>query len=225
MLYLRHLSIGILSRAINRKTNHITVAKAASLVTIDASLQYWSKHSYSLRYIINYVSKRENDLRILQFFDIFTWRVPLQVIPFKHIQLLCVICWVINHSLSVSCKKINPRSWFDLLYNWPPNSDLLLNKSLLELIYFLIKTLQCAICYLLHIFSADNVIISCVGSCWWYIVREHISRAGSMVSVHWIRHMLSALRVSNLPCDVLLSWYFVLLFHINCKLPVNVLLS
>ena len=30
-------------------------------------------------------------------------------------------------------------SWFDLLYNWPPNSELLLNNSLLELIYFLIK--------------------------------------------------------------------------------------
>ena len=29
------------------------------------------------------------------------------------------------------------RSWFDLLYNWPPNSELLLNKSLLELIFFL----------------------------------------------------------------------------------------
>ena len=90
---------------------------------------------------------------------------------------------------------------------------------------YTIKTLQCAICYLLHTFSADNVIISCDGSCWWYIVREHISGAGSMVSVHWIRHMLFALRVSNLPCDVILSWYFVLLFHINCKLPVNVLLS
>ena len=31
---------------------------------------------------------------------------------------------------------------------------------------YTIKTLQCAICYLLHTFSADNVIISCVGSCW-----------------------------------------------------------
>ena len=28
------------------------------------------------------------------------------------------------------------RSWFDLLYNWPPNSELL-NNSLLELVYFL----------------------------------------------------------------------------------------
>ena len=30
------------------------------------------------------------------------------------------------------------RSWFDLLYNWHPNSELLYNNSLLELIYFLI---------------------------------------------------------------------------------------
>ena len=41
-----------------------------------------------------------------------------------------------NNSLSVSCAKINhtaARSWFDLLYNWPPNSELLHNNSLLEL--------------------------------------------------------------------------------------------
>ena len=30
-----------------RETNHITVAKVACLVTMDASLQYWSKHSYT----------------------------------------------------------------------------------------------------------------------------------------------------------------------------------
>ena len=30
------------------------------------------------------------------------------------------------------------RSWFDLLYNWPTNSELLFNNSLLELTYFLI---------------------------------------------------------------------------------------
>ena len=29
------------------------------------------------------------------------------------------------------------HSWYSLLYNWPPNHDLLLNNSLLELIYFL----------------------------------------------------------------------------------------
>ena len=53
-------------------------------------------------------------------------------------QLQCVNCWVIIHCLSVSCTTINhSRSWFDLLYNWPPNSELLLNNSLLELIYFL----------------------------------------------------------------------------------------
>ena len=33
------------------------------------------------------------------------------------------------------------RSWFDLHYNWPSNSELLLNKSLPELIYFLSKYL------------------------------------------------------------------------------------
>ena len=56
-------------------------------------------------------------------------------------QLQCVNCWVIIHCLSVSCTKIitrAARSWFDLLYNWTPNSELLLNNSLLELIYFLI---------------------------------------------------------------------------------------
>ena len=55
-------------------------------------------------------------------------------------QLQCVNCWIIIHCLSVSCTKINhraARSWFDLLYNWPPNSELLFNNSLLELIYFL----------------------------------------------------------------------------------------
>ena len=55
-------------------------------------------------------------------------------------QLQCVNCWVIIHCLSVSCTKIHvnhSRSWVDLLYNWPPNSELLLNNSLLELIYFL----------------------------------------------------------------------------------------
>ena len=30
-----------------RETNHITVAKVAPLVTIDASLQYWSNLSYT----------------------------------------------------------------------------------------------------------------------------------------------------------------------------------
>ena len=29
------------------ETNHITVAKVAPLVTIDASLQYWPKYSYT----------------------------------------------------------------------------------------------------------------------------------------------------------------------------------
>ena len=30
-----------------RETNHTTVAKVASLVTMDASLQYWLKHPYT----------------------------------------------------------------------------------------------------------------------------------------------------------------------------------
>ena len=30
------------------------------------------------------------------------------------------------------------RLWFDLLYNWPPNIELLLNNSRLELIYVFI---------------------------------------------------------------------------------------
>ena len=36
-------------------------------------------------------------------------------------------------------KPLMPTVWFDLLYNWPPNSELLHNNSLLELIYFLNK--------------------------------------------------------------------------------------
>ena len=47
-----------------------------------------------------------------------------------------------TRGLSVSSKALYhwataTRSWFDLLYNWPPNSELLLTNSLLELIYFL----------------------------------------------------------------------------------------
>ena len=44
----------------------------------------------------------------------------------------------------MSCKQIYmnitraSRSWYILLYNWPPNRDLLLKHSPLELIYFLI---------------------------------------------------------------------------------------
>ena len=55
-------------------------------------------------------------------------------------QLQCVNCWVIIHCLSVSCKQIN-HSRFALVI-WSPlqltsNSELLLNNSLLQLIYFL----------------------------------------------------------------------------------------
>ena len=63
-----------------RETNHITVARVAARVSMDADLQYWSKHSH------RYISKTENDLWNLQFFDFFTWSVPLQDIGFKHIR-------------------------------------------------------------------------------------------------------------------------------------------
>ena len=39
------------------------------------------------------------------------------------------------------CKINLSRSWFGLLHKWPPNSELLLNNSLLELISFLITHL------------------------------------------------------------------------------------
>ena len=61
-------------------------------------------------------------------------------------QLYCVSCWVIIHCLlSVVWRKITratratraTHSWYDRLYNWPPNSELLPNYSLLKLIYFL----------------------------------------------------------------------------------------
>ena len=60
LLVLFHICLYISSRALSkvfehrnfvaryqRETNHITVAKVACLVTMDASLQYWSKHSYT----------------------------------------------------------------------------------------------------------------------------------------------------------------------------------
>ena len=74
------------------------------------------------------------------------WRLQM---CFRHLlcvrmeinQLQCVNCWIIIHCLSVSCTKITlvKHSWFDLLYNWPPNSELhvLHNNSLLKLTYFL----------------------------------------------------------------------------------------
>ena len=50
------------------------------------------------------------------------------------------------HRLSLVCRSVVRRyitralrSWYSLLYNWPPNLDLLLNNSVLELIYFLIE--------------------------------------------------------------------------------------
>ena len=55
-------------------------------------------------------------------------------------------CWIHTDLMQ---NDVNPLNQFvgqlwedkslalDLLYNWPPNSGLLLNKSLLDLIYFL----------------------------------------------------------------------------------------
>ena len=56
-LICRYISSRALSKAFEHRnfvaryqqeTSHITVAKVVSLVTMDASLQYWSKHSYTL---------------------------------------------------------------------------------------------------------------------------------------------------------------------------------
>ena len=52
-------------------------------------------------------------------------------------QLLCKICKVINHSLSVSCKKIDHSC--SALVIW---STTVYNFTLLELIYFLNKSLR-----------------------------------------------------------------------------------
>ena len=54
-------------------------------------------------------------------------------------QLWCVKSGVIIHCLWISCTKINHSPcalMLDLTYNWPLNSELLLNTSLLELIFF-----------------------------------------------------------------------------------------
>ena len=54
--------------------------------------------------------------------------------------LQCVTCGVIIHCLSVSCTKINHLRYTLVIRSslqLPPNSELLLNNSLLELIYFL----------------------------------------------------------------------------------------
>ena len=48
------------------------------------------------------------------------------------------------------------RSWFDLLYNWPPNSEVLLNNSLLELIYFLILNTAPKACPILIVIYISN---------------------------------------------------------------------
>ena len=76
-----------------RETNHITVAKVASLVTIAYNIVE------TFIYIINYISKTEIDLWTLQFFDFFTWWVPLQVYRYSiqtysfYFLLPSCICW------------------------------------------------------------------------------------------------------------------------------------
>ena len=96
---------------------HIKIS--ATIKTVGCFFKWWRKVGRNLR---------------LQLLFFVTFHVSIQLD-----QLLCVICWEINHSLSVVSRYITraPRSWFDLLYNWSPNSDLLLNKSVLELICFL----------------------------------------------------------------------------------------
>ena len=64
----------------------------------------------------------------------------------KLASLASVNCWVIIHCLLVSCTKINHLRYARVicfLYNQHPNSELLLNHSLLELIYFLNNDHRC----------------------------------------------------------------------------------
>ena len=56
-------------------------------------------------------------------------------------SLQYLISYCLYYVLKDKSSENSARSWFDLLYNWPPNSELLLNNSLLELIYFLNKNL------------------------------------------------------------------------------------
>ena len=60
------------------------------------------------------------------------WRLQMYFcrslcVKIKIDQLYFVNYWIIIYCLSVNCTKINHlcyASWFDLLYNWPPNSEL-----------------------------------------------------------------------------------------------------
>ena len=69
--------------------------RVASLVIMDASLQYWSKQTFI--YIINYISKRENDLWTLPFFDLFLpdeflyrlYHSNTFVLLTDHVHLIC----------------------------------------------------------------------------------------------------------------------------------------
>ena len=83
-------------------------------------------------------------------------------------QLLWVNCWVIIHCLEVSYKQINHLRFMLVIWSpLPPNSELLLYNSLLELICFVImivikismleiKSINFHICSLLQPFSFKN---------------------------------------------------------------------
>ena len=83
-------------------------------------------------------------------------------------QLLWVNCWVIIHCLEVSNKQINHLRFMLVIWSpLPPNSELLLDNSLLELICFVImivikismleiKSINFHICSLLQPLSSKN---------------------------------------------------------------------
>ena len=64
----------------------------------------------------------------------------------KKIYIYCTLqCNVenwknIKDTTAFSLFLVSLRSWYSLLYNWPPEHGLFLNNSLLELIYFLINS-------------------------------------------------------------------------------------
>ena len=101
MLYLRYLGIGTSSHSIQRKP----ITRAMLLLLRDCTPRNYGCWLTILAktfiYIINYISKTENDLWTLQFFLTFlTWWVPLKVIPFKHIRFTS--CF---HLVLLTCLK------------------------------------------------------------------------------------------------------------------------
>ena len=67
------------------------------------------------------------------------WFRTLKISILNHSATGAANCWVIKYCLEVSCKvdyiMSEKLKWY-VYYNWPTNSDLLLNNSLLELSYF-----------------------------------------------------------------------------------------